>query len=533
MSSIESEKNKNAHVTTVVSVPELNEKLAGNNVDKAFAFKDDIQDVEIDPVLERKMKRKIDWVLLPMIALLMSLQLLDKTCNSYASIMGLLDDLNIPTTGVSAAEASHNAKMYSEIGSSFYWGYLISAFISGRILQKLPIATTLSAIIFVWGIVVGCHAACKTAPQFIGCRVLLGVLEGFLNPGYTTIISMFYRKGNTEGDKAKRVPEQYMRTQIFFGLQGCGTLLGAGVAHGLYTHTNHTALASWRLLYLICGAITVSAGIVSYFYFPNIPAKAWFLNDTERKYSVIRSKENQQGFGNTKFKKYQAIEAFKDIRSYCLFIYAMSYGIANGSFNNFGSILLKGDFGFSTSGALLMNMPGGSIDIVVPILAYALCWTFKSRYLAAICTNTFSTIGMVCLAFAPTKGGRLFGYLTFYVATLVYATSLSVIASNVAGSTKKTVVWCFLLAGYSVGNLTGPYTFKVSEAPGYHSAKISLLVAFIVGTLCFVTIYLHDTIENKRRDKYKEQMGEAYEVLEDFEFADLTDKENKEFRYSY
>lgn len=51
--------------------------------------------IELTPEDERSLLRKIDWNLMPLLCLVYGLNYLDKTTVSYASIMGLKDDLNL------------------------------------------------------------------------------------------------------------------------------------------------------------------------------------------------------------------------------------------------------------------------------------------------------------------------------------------------------------------------------------------------------------------------------------------------------
>lgn len=47
------------------------------------------------------------------------------------------------------------------------------------------------------------------------------------------------------------------------------------------------------------------------------------------------------------------------------------------------------------------------------------------------------------------------------------AIALSLVASNVAGYTKKTVATAMFYLGYCVGNIIGPFLFFVREKPKY------------------------------------------------------------------
>lgn len=483
------------------------------DVDEAMDYVHDADIKEWDHKFERKLIWKIDLMILPILAALMSCQLMDKTTNSYAAIMGLRTDLKM------------SASEYSWVGSSFYLGFLVFEYPANYLIQRFPLSKTLSTAVIIWGVVLMCHAACYNAAGFLTCRVILGVFEGFMNPSYIKLTSQWWKTN-----------EQFMRTSVWFGFQGFGTLVGAGIAYGLATGRGDSghAFASWRLLYIVTGLITIVLGVISMIHVPDIPTKAWFLNSQEKKYVVARIRGNQQGFGSHKWKLNQVKEAFSDVTVWLFFFYGMSYAIPNGGFNNFGSILLNKDFGFSSTKALLMNMPGGAIDIISPpIFAWFNFYVMGGRRLVTCMMVYLVCIaGMCMLNFAEGKAPRLVGYYSFYIATVVIGGICSIISSNIAGSSKKNAANTIFLVGYCVGNIVGPQTFSAKQAPGYVGAKTAMLVAFCVGECILLALFLIYTRRNRIRDKQREELGDKYTVPENIEFADLTDMENPEFRYS-
>ena len=498
--------------STVISLNGKVKLIHEKDADIAMQYVSEIVDLELDPAYERKLLWKIDLYLLPIIIALMSCQLMDKTTNSYASIMGMQKDLNM------------SASEYSWVGSSFYFGYLIFQYPANQMLQKFPLAKTLSSAVVIWGIILMCHAACTNSAGLLTCRVLLGIFEGFMNPAYILLTSQWWRKS-----------EQFMRTCIWWGMQGFGTILGAGIAYGLQVHRiGEHNLPSWKCVYIITGCITILLGFISFLHVPDVPTKAWFLNEKDKKYVLERAKENQQGFGNQRFKYDQMKEAVMDPCTYAFFFYGMSYAIPNGGFTNFGSMLLKGDFGFSTSKALLMNMPGGGIDIVFPpFIAWINYKIFKNqRLISCTIVNLIVVAGMCLLNFTHHRGSKLAGYLSFYMATAVSAGVCSTLSSNVAGNTKKIVVNMFFLVGYCAGNIIGPQTFNAAQAPGYSGAKAAMLASFAVGSAILIFLYCIYNHRNKKKDALVAGLGDKYVVPDNIAFADLTDMENPEFRYS-
>lgn len=60
-------------------------------------------------------------------------------------------------------------------------------------------------------------------------------------------------------------------------------------------------------LMIITGALTLITSACFFFFFPDSPTNAWFLNSDERAKAVLRIKENQTGVENKHFKKEQYV----------------------------------------------------------------------------------------------------------------------------------------------------------------------------------------------------------------------------------
>jgi MFS transporter, ACS family, allantoate permease len=48
--------------------------------------------------------------------------------------------------------------------------------------------------IFVWGVALACHAACKNFAGLFVCRFILGLCEGAITAGFLIVTSMFYTR---------------------------------------------------------------------------------------------------------------------------------------------------------------------------------------------------------------------------------------------------------------------------------------------------------------------------------------------------
>ncbi|RCK65616.1 Allantoate permease [Candida viswanathii] len=499
--------DKRPHVLTTIISPGGKEVKITNDVDQAMKFVLDHKGevVELDEKEAKKLLRKIDLFLLPVMCLLYCFQFMDKLTTSYASVMGLRTGLHM------------KGDMYSWTTSAFYLGYLAFEFPASFLLQRFPVAKTVSVFIILWGMILALHSVPNYA-GFVALRTILGALESSVTPAFTIITAQWYKK-----------EEQFLRTSWWFASNGIGTIVGLAIAYGLYIHDGGYTLPAWKIVFIVTGVLTIFLGFIILFHIPDTPAGAWFLNDHEKVMVVERIRTNQQGFGNPHFKKSQFLEALTDHRSWLFVLFALSNNIPNGGLTSFGTILLNEDFGYAADESLLMQMPQGAVEIVVCV-ALAYCVRFiSSRMLIGIFATAVALMAECLLAFAPQNGARLAGLYIYLFGPAGFICILSCIASNVAGHTKKVTTNAMYLIAYCVGNLVGPQTFIASQAPGYAGAKIAIVVTGSISLGTMVAIYLSYLWENKKRDSMPPV---DMSHIENFEFADLTDKENPAFRYS-
>ncbi|KAL6452954.1 DAL5 Allantoate permease [Candida maltosa Xu316] len=500
-------KDKNLHVLTSFISPNGKEVKITNDVDQAMKFALDHQGetIELDDKTAKKLLRKIDFFLLPVMCLLYCFQFMDKLTTSYASILGLRQELNMV------------GDMYSWTATAFYLGYLAFEFPASYLLQRLPVAKTVGVFIILWGMILALHSV-PEYPGFVALRTILGMLESAVTPAFTIITSQWYKK-----------EEQFLRTAWWFASNGIGTIVGSAIAYGLYVNDGSYSLPAWKLVFIVTGVLTVFLGFVIIAHIPDTPATAWFLSEHEKVLVVERIRTNQQGFGNKHFKKNQFIEAVTDHRSWLFVLFALSNNIPNGGLTSFGSILFNEDLGFSTSKSLLMQMPQGAIEIAGCVLLAYLAKYLSSRLMMGILTTVITVVAECMLAFASPKSVRLAGFYLYVIGPVGFISVLSCVSSNVAGHTKKVTVNAMYLIAYCVGNLVGPQTFISTQAPSYTGAKIAIVVCGCVSLVTLIAIYFSYRTENNRRSS-KPEVDMSH--IENYEFADLTDKENPNFKYS-
>ena len=141
--------------------------------DQFSAVSDGMSKVE-----ERRLLHKVDQWLLPLLTLSYMLQFLDKQTFNFASVMGMIDDLNL------------QGSQYSWSGSIFYFGYLAFSYPASFLMVRLPLGKYLACTCIVWATCLACHAATTSWTGLMVVRFFLGASEASISPGFGLITGM-------------------------------------------------------------------------------------------------------------------------------------------------------------------------------------------------------------------------------------------------------------------------------------------------------------------------------------------------------
>ncbi|KAL1894025.1 Allantoate permease [Sporothrix stenoceras] len=465
---------------------------------------------EMDEATNKRLLRTIDWHLMPILCLVFGLNYLDKTALSYASIMGLKIDLNL------------SVEEYNWLGSIFYIGFLVWEYPTNRLMQMLPLARYSATCVTLWGAVLCLFAVAKSWSGAMAIRFFMGLLEAASMPGFALLSSQWYTHH-----------EHNTRTGMYIGSNGGGQIIGGLVAYGIAKHVPNDGtqpLAPWKILFIVTGGVTVLVGLAFFYIIPDSQLNCRWLSKRDRLLAIARVSENEQGIGNTQFKRYQLLEAFTDPLTWALFLYGVLSDIPNGGITNYFSQLIV-NFGYTPLQSLLYGIPGGGVVIVSCLANGFLGDYFQQRTLVACVPMAVAVLGMLLIIALPISNnvGRLVGYYMTQTLPSVGATVLSLISSNIAGYTKKTTVAAIYMVGYAAGNIIGPQTFRSKDAPRYLSAEITILVCF---SLCIVDLLFINwwcRRENRRKAAIRAQPD--FIPVENHGWRDMTDRENLEFVY--
>ncbi|PLB45830.1 MFS general substrate transporter [Aspergillus steynii IBT 23096] len=454
---------------------------------------------------EKRVRRKIDMVILPMLCCVFFFQYLDKQSLSYAGVFGLITDLNL------------QGSQYSWCSSIFYFGQLVAEYPFIYLMSRLPLTKFVGATIIIWGAICMCLAAPKSFPGFAAVRFLLGFAEGAVSPAFVTITSIWYQK-----------KDHAMRIGLWITMNGLAQVIGCLLMYGIGKNSQ-LGLAPWRVMFLVCGALTTLSGVLFTVLMPNGPQDAWFLTPREKEVLRMRMTADNEGGDVARFSGAQFKEAMWDGKSWVVFGFGLLVTMQSPVLT-FASLVIN-NIGYDKFDTLLYTAPSGAVQVAFIWIAVIACLIFpRRRSLIVMVLALPPLVGNVLLLKLPLSaqwGLIVASWLSSCISD-VMTILLSLSASNVKGNTKRAVVNTLFFIGYCVGCIASPQLW--TKKPRYFEGVVTSMVTWC---LLFVVMGVYWGLcvrENKARDE-KASRGEVDEStgVE----GDVTDKQDRGFRYSY
>jgi len=244
---------------------------------------------------ERKAKRKLDFIIMPLLTLGFFCLQLDRGNMANAITDNFMEDL-----GIDQNQFNVGQQMLS-------LGIVLFEIPSNMVLYRVGPGKWLTLQLFLFGTVSTFQAWQTNYASFIVTRLLLGVTESGFIPGGLWTLSTWYTRKET----AKRVMVFYFGNQ--FG-QASAKLLAYGILH----MRGVGGKAGWFWLFVLMGGFTCASGVVLGLFLPDSFKKprSTFLPNvrifTERELHILNNRimlddpmkgQKKKRIGLTAFKK--------------------------------------------------------------------------------------------------------------------------------------------------------------------------------------------------------------------------------------
>ncbi|KAJ3530612.1 hypothetical protein NM208_g9250 [Fusarium decemcellulare] len=208
----------------IVDVPKPDQELTQ---DEELAIA--LQNYVPDTPEEKRLVRKIDFVLLPCLWWMYVLAYLDRGNIANANAAGMSEELKM------------NDKDYSLLVYLFFVGYFLCEVPSNMIMNKCRPSLYLPTIIWVWGCVVLGLSQANNYEGFLAGRFFLGCIEAGLFPGAIFLLTCWYTK--------KEIGKRF----CIFYTSGCiapalGGIMAGAIIDGL---EGARGIPGWRWLLIV------------------------------------------------------------------------------------------------------------------------------------------------------------------------------------------------------------------------------------------------------------------------------------------
>ena len=347
----------------------------------------------VDVADERRLVRKLDLHIIPLVMALYLFSFLDRVNIGNARLYGLEADLGLSPSQFQVAV------------SILFVTYLLFEVPSNLVLKLFTPRRWIAFIAFAWGVVATCMGLVESYAGLVACRLLLGALEAGLFPGLNVYLTFFY----TKHELALRVGYLFVSAAIAGALGG---LLAYGIGHmdGL------EGKSGWRWIMIIEGIPSAVLGIATYFLLPNDTDTASFLSESDRALvDARRGREYGATASSRDFSRADMVLAFRDWKVWAF------------SFAQFGVDTML--YGYSTFLPTIIRDLGTWTPAQVQLLTVPCYFLGAATYMTtAFLSDRTQRRGLFCVLFGT-------------VSVIGYGILLADVASGVH------YFGCFLVAG--------------------------------------------------------------------------------------
>ncbi|PWN48402.1 MFS general substrate transporter [Violaceomyces palustris] len=458
---------------------EIGEDRESNRVERmvtASNLENINQGLDLDEV--KRVTRKVDKRLLPILGALYSIALIDRTNLSAARIAGAGVDLKL-TTGSN----------YSIPALIFFVPYIIFELPSNLLLRKIGAAKQLGTIAFLWGSMMVAMGFVNNWQQLTVLRALVGLFEAGFFPACVLLISTWYVR-----------KESQVRMSFFYlisvGVAGFSNIL----AYGLSLMEGVGGLRGWRWIFIIEGIITVLVALVAYWIIVDFPDKAvekGFLTQSESDLVLTRIQRDRGDSEHDPLTWSKAAKYASDVKLWCYGLCFMCATMPSYAFAYFLPVIFRG-MGFNVRDSFLLIAPPYIFAVIV---AFSLAIVSDRIFMRApiVITQALMTILGLGMLFAQKHRGVQLAGSFFGVAGANgnVASVLNYGQNNIQGQSKRSFVSALVVGFGGIGGIMASTVFREKDAPLYRPGLWATIGAQIFIVLCVSCLSVYFFITNK------------------------------------
>ncbi|KAL1845109.1 hypothetical protein VTK73DRAFT_1119 [Phialemonium thermophilum] len=461
---------------------------------------------EEDPIEAKRVLRKIDWRLIPLLMFLYTLTFLDRVNIGNARLWNLEKDLGM--TGYD----------YNIVVLVFYIPYILFEIPSNILLTRVQPRYWIAFLTLGWGLSVTFAGFARNFGGLLTARIFIGIFEAGMFPGSLFLIGSWYKRH----ELLSRMAWFMVSNDIAGSISG---LLGAGLG----SPDGVRGVSGWRWIFFIEGGVTCLAATLAFFFLPPFPQDSTFLQPEEKTWVLRRLRADSSQTGqDEKMNVRGAMRSLRDWKVLTGGVLYLAVCVTAYSLSVFQPTVLK-TFGWSSLKSNLLSTPprvaSGIVSVCVGI------WSDRVKRRGVFCVSGYAISIVGNLLVMLLKNGNL-RYMGLYFASIgIYICQPLVIAwcsNQVVGSVKRGTLTAFAVSCGQLGGIISAVVYPSKDSPQYVPG-ISTCVAFqVVGILAACNMWFWARHENQQRDLGRRD--HLRELAED-EIAKLGEK-HPDFRYT-
>ncbi|TPX58779.1 hypothetical protein PhCBS80983_g02908 [Powellomyces hirtus] len=468
---------------------------------------------------ERRLVRKLDIRLMPMIFIAYFLSIVDRSNVSFAKIANIEKNHHLQGT------AGINDEQFSIALAAFFVGYIVFEIPSNLMMKKVPAPAWIARIMVSWGIVTTCQVLITKPWHFTLLRFLLGAMEAGFFPGVVYYLTFWYRKQ----EAAQRIAGFYVATTV-------SGVVGSAWAYGVQQIDGNGGYYGWQWLFLTSGIPTIVVGVLVFFALPATPdslANDWmtkitrrpWLSDSERELASARLRVDGIARNEKKIEKAEFLAVFLDYKNWAFVVMYFGTVMAANALGLFLPTILF-ILGYKSLDATKMSIGPYAAGAVMTVAIAWLSDRTRQRAWPIVFTAALGCAGFAVLALTPfaDKTGKYAGCV---IATAGVFATIPIIfgwlSNNLKTSTGAATAIALVSSVGNLGSVVASYALYKTDKPAYKMSHTVNCVGMAV--TCALAILLRLTYARLNRKDLAHAAGDTETVV------DLTGAAHKPAKY--
>ncbi|KAI1374479.1 MFS general substrate transporter [Hypoxylon crocopeplum] len=443
--------------------------------------------LHIDPALEKRVRRKIDRVLVPLVMGLYLVAFLDRSNIGNAETAGMSKDLGF--------DDAH----YQWLLTIFYIPYILFEW-AALMWKAVPPHIWACSCVLVWGLASTLQAAAFNWSGLMACRFFLAMAEAGFGPGVPYLLSFFYKRH-----------ELGFRCGLFLSAAPLATTFAGALAYGITSgHPAH--IANWRLLFIVEGVPSVLLAALAFWRMPDSADTASFLTEEEKQVAKIRAIQQTGTEGASRVGHVNFKDILLSLRDFKTWIPPLMYFSCNVSFSSLPVFLpsILQNMGFTAINAQGLSAPPYFLAFIVCILTTWIADKTRQRGYMIIGLSLISGVGYVLLLACRSVAVRYFG--VFLAAAGVFPAISNILpwtVNNQGTDSKRGAGIALLNIVGQCGPLLGTRVYPLSDAP-YYVTGMAICAGFMFFN-AFLALILRTYLswENRKFERNDEAARQA------------------------